>query len=92
MFNIVGEYRNQEHHLRNYHFMVYYSFYPPAGEGILGRIKNVVIYRRDLKVWVLDCSIYFIDRYLNWLRNERVKIRLNKKSPKEYRSELGLAL
>ena len=36
--------------------------------------------------------MYFIDRYLNWFRNERIKISLNNKNPKEYRTELGLAL
>ena len=36
--------------------------------------------------------MYFIDRYLNWFRNERIKIGLNNKSPKEYRTELSLAL
>ena len=63
-----------------------------ACEGFFGRIKNEVFYGRDWKGWVLDDLMYFIDRYLNWFRNERIKIRLNNKSPKEYRTELGLAL
>ena len=44
------------------------------------------------KGWTLDDFMYFIDRYLNWFRNERIKIGLNNKSPKEYRTELGLAV
>ena len=59
---------------------------------ILGRVKNEVFYGRDRKRWTLDDFMYFIDRYLNWFRNERIKIRLNNKSPKEYRTELGLLL
>ena len=63
-----------------------------ACEGFFGRIKNEVFYGRDWKGWTLDDFMYFIDRYLNWFRNERIKIGLNNKSPKEYRTELGLAL
>ena len=59
---------------------------------ILGRVKNEVFYGIDWRVWTLDDFMYFIDRYLNWFRNARIKIRLNNKSPKEYRTELGLAL
>ena len=29
---------------------------------------------------------------VSWFRNERIKIGLNNKSPKKYRTELGLAL
>ena len=36
--------------------------------------------------------MYFIDRCLNWFKNERIKLLSNNKSPKEYRTELGLAL
>lgn len=53
---------------------------------------NEVFYGRDWKGWTLDDFMYFIDRYLNWFRNERIKTSLNNKSPKEYRTELGLAL
>ena len=63
-----------------------------ACEGFFGRIKNEVFYGRDWKGWTLDDFMYFIDRYLNWFRNERIKTSLNNKSPKEYRTELGLAL
>ena len=63
-----------------------------ACEGFFGRIKNEVFYGRDWKGWTLDDFMYFIDRYLNWFRNERIKLGLNSKSPKEYRTELGLAL
>ena len=59
---------------------------------ILGRVKNEVFYGRDWRDWTLDDFMYFIDRYLNWFRNERIKIRLNNKITKEYRTELGLAL
>ena len=72
--------------------MVYCSFYTPVGECFLGRVKNEVSYGRDWKGWTLDDFMYFIDRYLNWFSNERIKIGLNNKSPKEYRTELGLAL
>lgn len=63
-----------------------------ACEGFFGRIKNEVFYGRDWKGWTLDDFMYFIDRYLNWFRNERIKVGLNNKSPKEYRTGLGLAL
>ena len=63
-----------------------------ACEGFFGRIKNEVFYGRDWKGWTLDDFMYFIDRYLNWFRNERIKIGLNNRSPREYRTELGLAL
>ena len=63
-----------------------------ACEGFFGRIKNEVFYGRDWKGWNLDDFMYFIDRYLNWFRNERIKIGLNNKSLKEYRTELGLLL
>ena len=59
---------------------------------ILGRVKNEVFYGRDWRGCTLDDLMYFIDRYLNWFRNERIKIRLNNKRTKEYRTELGLAL
>ena len=63
-----------------------------ACEGFFGRIKNEVLCGRDWKGWTLDDFMYFIDRNLNWFRNERIKIGLNNKSPKEYRTELGLAV
>ena len=72
--------------------MVYCSFYTPVGERFLGRVKNEVFYGREWKGWTLDDFMYFIDRYLNWFKNERIKTSLNNKSPKEYRTELGLAL
>ena len=52
-----------------------------ACEGFFGRIKNEVFYGRDWKGWTLDDFMYFIDRYLNWFRNERIKTSLNNKSP-----------
>ena len=61
-------------------------------EGFFGRVKNEVFYGRDWKGRTLDDFMYFIDRYLNWFRNERIKIGLNNKNPKEYRTGLGLAL
>ena len=52
-----------------------------ACEGFFGRIKNEVFYGRDWKGWTLDDFMYFIDRYLYWFRNERIKTSLNNKSP-----------
>ena len=49
---------------------------------ILGVVKNEVFYGRDWRGCTLDDFMYFIDRYLNWFRNERIKIRLNNKRPK----------
>ena len=63
-----------------------------ACEGFFGRIKNEVFHKRDRKGWTLDDFMYFIDRYLNWFRNERIKISSNNKNPMEYRTDLGLAL
>ena len=36
--------------------------------------------------------MYFIDRYLNWFRNERSKAKFDYRSPKEYRIEFGLTV
>ena len=55
-------------------------------------MKNEVFYGRDWKIWTLDNFMYFIERHLNWFRNERIKVSLDYKSPNEYRNELGLAL
>ena len=72
--------------------MVYCSFYTPVGERFLGRVKNEVFYGREWKGWTLDDFMYFINRYLHWFRNERIKAKLDYRSPKEYRTELGLLL
>ena len=72
--------------------MVYCSFYTPVGERFLGRVKNEVFYGREWKGWTLDDFMYFINRHLHWFRNERIKIGLNNKSPKENKTELGLLL
>ena len=59
---------------------------------ILGRVKNEVFYGRDWRGWTLDDFMYFIDRYLHWIRNERIKAKIDYRNPKENRTELGLAL
>ena len=77
-----------------------YSDVAPASEEVLAAIPSLPCPENDSqsgfvkvrKGWTLDDFMYFIDRYLNWFRNEKIKTSLNNKSPKEYRTELSLAL
>ncbi|MDY5931698.1 MAG: hypothetical protein SPJ34_06695 [Candidatus Ornithospirochaeta sp.] len=50
--------------------------------------SSCVFYERDWKGWTLDDSMHLSDRYLSWFRNERIKIALSNRSPKEHRTEL----
>ena len=53
---------------------------------ILGMVKNEVFYGRDWRDWTLDDFMYFIDRYLHWFRNERIKAK------RDYRSQMSIEL
>ena len=62
-----------------------------ACEGLFGRLKNEMFYKRD---WTGVSIQEFIDirnEYLEWHNEKRIKISLGNRSPLEYRRSLGLA-
>lgn len=61
-----------------------------ACEGFFGVIKNAVFYGRDWKNISIDEFICFLNDYLYWFREKRIKQKLGYKSPIAYRASIGI--
>lgn len=61
-----------------------------ACEGFFGVIKNAIYYGRDWKDVSIDEFICFLNDYLYWFREKRIKQKLGYKSPIEYRASIGI--
>ena len=61
-----------------------------ACEGFFGRIKNEMFYGRDWAGIRLEKFICFLDRYIRWYNEKRIKLSLGAMSPVKYRQHLGI--
>ncbi len=55
-----------------------------ACEGFFGRIKNEMFYGRDWAGITLEKFICFLDRYIRWYNEKRIKLSLGAMSPVKY--------
>ena len=61
-----------------------------ACEGFFGRIKNEMFYNRSWNGVSIEAFIKFLDSYLHWYNEVRIKLSLGGISPIHYREQLGL--
>ena len=61
-----------------------------ACEGFFGRIKNEMFYGRNWTGITLEKFICFLDRYIRWYNEKRIKLSLGAMSPVKYRQHLGI--
>ena len=61
-----------------------------ACEGFFGRIKNEMFYGRDWAGITLEKFICFLDKYIRWYNEKRIKLSLGAMSPVKYRQHLGI--
>ncbi len=61
-----------------------------ACEGFFGRFKTELIYPRNWRNITLDECIRQIDAYIRWYNEHRINLTLGRRSPVEYRKDLGL--
>ena len=54
-------------------------------EGVFGRIKNECFYNHDFKGYSLEKFKNYLDKYIHWYNNERIKLNLGGMSPVQYR-------
>ncbi|MEG1799707.1 MAG: IS3 family transposase, partial [Synergistaceae bacterium] len=57
-----------------------------ACEGFWGRLKNECFYNRSFADYSSDMFIKYIDNYIKWYNEKRIKSTLGYLSPKDYRS------
>ena len=62
-----------------------------ACEGFFGRLKNEFFYGKQWKDVPIEEFIGFLDDYIRWYNECRIKESLGWMSPLEYRRSLGLA-
>ncbi|EPM0776253.1 IS3 family transposase, partial [Klebsiella variicola] len=53
-------------------------------------IKNEMFYGRDWAGITLEKFICFLDRYIRWYNEKRIKLSLGAMSPVKYRQHLGI--
>jgi len=61
-----------------------------ACEGFFGLIKKAVFYGRDWSGYTVKEFINFLNDYLIWFREKRIKQKLGYKSPLDYRASIGI--
>lgn len=62
-----------------------------ACEGFFGRVKNEMYYGRNWAGATLENFMCFLDRYIRWYNEERIKISLGAMSPVKYRQHLRIS-
>ena len=61
-----------------------------ACEGFFGRIKNEMFYNRSWNGVSIEAFMKFLDSYLHWYNEDRIKLSLDGISPIHYREQFGL--
>jgi len=61
-----------------------------ACEGFFGRLKNEMFYNHDWAGVTIERFIDYLNKYLFWYNETRIKISLGNMSPLEYRRSFGL--
>jgi len=59
-----------------------------ACEGFFGRVKNEMYYGRNWASTTQEEFICFLDRYIRWYNEKRIKLSLGAMSPVKYRQHL----
>ena len=62
-----------------------------ACEGFFGRLKNECFYGEDFSSYTIQEFIDYIDEYIDWYNEERIKMSLGGISPFEYRRQNAYA-
>lgn len=62
-----------------------------ACEGFFGRLKNECFYNHSFQDVSLTQFMAYIDDYIRWYNQDRIKISLNNLSPLDYRRAMGFA-
>jgi putative transposase len=62
-----------------------------ACEGFFGRIKNEMFYNRSWHGVSIEEFMDYLDSYLSWYNEKRIKMSIGGLSPVRYRKQLGLA-
>jgi transposase InsO family protein/transposase-like protein len=62
-----------------------------ACEGFFGRLKNEMFYNRSWMGVSIDAFIEYLNDYISWYNEVRIKMSLGAMSPLEYRRSLGIA-
>lgn len=60
-----------------------------ACEGFFGRLKNECFYDEDFNGYSIQAFIRYIDEYIDWYNDTRIKVSLNQMSPREFRRSKG---
>jgi len=63
-----------------------------ACEGFFGRLKIEMFFSRDWLHTTTDESIAYLDTYIRWYNEARIKVSLGARSPIEHRRSLGIAV
>ena len=61
-----------------------------ACEGFFGLLKTELFYPQNWQATTIEQFIQFVDTYIRWYNEKRIKISLGSLSPLEYRESLGL--
>lgn len=61
-----------------------------ACEGFFGRVKNEMYCGRNWAGIKLEDFMCFLDRYIHWYNESRIKISLGAMNPVSYRQHLGI--
>ena len=61
-----------------------------ACEGFFGIIKNAIFYGKNWNGVTVDELINFLNEYLHWFREKRIKQKLGYQSPIDYRKSMGI--
>ena len=62
-----------------------------ACEGFFGRIKNEMFYNRSWQGVTIEEFMAYLDSYLCWYNEKRIKMSLGGLSPVHYRKQLEIA-
>lgn len=63
-----------------------------ACEGFFGRLKNEMFYGRSWKGVTIEQFTKYLNDYINWYAEDRIKMSLGGMSPLNYRKSLGLSV
>jgi transposase InsO family protein len=63
-----------------------------ACEGFFGRLKNEMFYGKSWIGVSIEHFVQYLNSYIKWYNEKRIKISLGGLSPVEYRRNLGLSI
>ncbi|HHT43979.1 MAG TPA: IS3 family transposase [Fastidiosipila sp.] len=63
-----------------------------ACEGFFGRLKNEMHFGYEWQKKSASQLMMAIDNYIRWYNTQRIKMSLGRKSPQQFRQDLGFTL